>query len=200
MNSYHNSTTHPQWATQKEITPSLWLPNTTGGPEWIHGWKDVAECSHCLQSKVCTTKKKTPLYHIPRDPSMWPFNVITLDLITQLLKANGHDAILTIMDQGCSWAATFVPCNTTTTGEGVALLYMKYLLPWFGVPSKVILDRDPCFTSHFAKAANKFCVHVCCQHHTPPSVQPWLRHPALSLNHCAPTHAAPIPAHQLGLA
>ena len=83
---------------------------------------------------------------------MHPFNVITLDLITQLPNANGHNAILTIVDQGCSRATIFLPCSMTITGEGVALLYLQHLFPWFGVPSKVILDKDPCFTSHFAQA------------------------------------------------
>ena len=58
---------------------------------------------------------------------MHPFNIITLDLITQLPKANGHNAILTIVDQGCSRAAAFIPCNMRITGEGVVLLYLKYL-------------------------------------------------------------------------
>ena len=80
------------------------------------------------------------------------FNVIALDLITQLPKANGHDAILTIVDQGCSRATIFLPCHTTITGEGVTLLYLKYVFLWFGVPSKVISNRDPQFTSHFAQA------------------------------------------------
>ena len=83
---------------------------------------------------------------------MCPFNVVALDLITQLPKANGYDAILTIVDQGCSRATMFPPCHTTITREGVALLYLKHLFPWFGVPSKVISDRDPHFTSHFTQA------------------------------------------------
>ena len=83
---------------------------------------------------------------------MCPFNVITLDLITQLPKANRYDAILTIVDQGCSRAAMFLPCHMMITGEGVALLYLKHLFPWFGVPLKMISDRDPCFTLHFAQA------------------------------------------------
>ena len=129
------------------IAQHYWWP---GMNTWVERY--VTGCAHCQQSKVHTTKKKTPLYHIPGDPSMQPFNVIALDLITQLLKANGHDAILTVIDQGCSREATFIPCNTTITREGVALLYMKHLFHWFRVPSKVILDRDPCFTSHFTKA------------------------------------------------
>ena len=83
---------------------------------------------------------------------MCPFNIITLDLITQLPKVNRHDSILTIIDQGCSRAAIFIPYNTTITGEGVLLLYLKHLFPWFGVPSKVISDRDPHFTLHFVQA------------------------------------------------
>ena len=83
---------------------------------------------------------------------MQPFNIIALDLITQLPEANRHDTILTIVDQGCSRAAIFLPCHTTITREGVALLYLKYLFPWFGVPSKVISNWDPHFTSHFTQA------------------------------------------------
>ena len=83
---------------------------------------------------------------------MHPFNIIALDLITQLPKVNEHNAILTVIDQGCSRAAIFIPCSMTITREGVALLYLKHLFPWFSVPSKVISDRDPHFTSHFAQA------------------------------------------------
>jgi hypothetical protein len=74
-----------------------------------------------------------------------------MDLITGLLKWNGRDAILTIVDHGCSRAAIFLPCSTTITGPGIAELYLKHLYPWFGIPSKMISDRDPRFTSHFGK-------------------------------------------------
>ena len=71
---------------------------------------------------------------------MHPFNTIALDLITQLPKTNGYNTILTIIDQGCSRATIFIPCQTTITGEGIAMLYLKHLFPWFGVPSRVISD------------------------------------------------------------
>jgi hypothetical protein len=78
-----------------------------------------------------------------------------MDLITQLPKSNGSDAILTIVDQGCTRAAVFLPCSTTITGEGVARLYLENIYQWFGLPERVISDRDPRFTSHFAKALCK---------------------------------------------
>ena len=78
-----------------------------------------------------------------------------MDLITQLPKSGGKDAILTIVDHGCTRAATFLPCTTTITAEGVAQLYMEHVYRWFGLPNKIISDRDPRFTSLFAKALCK---------------------------------------------
>ena len=75
-----------------------------------------------------------------------------MDLITGLPKRRNHNAILTIVDQGCSRAAIFLPCNTTITGAGVAQLYFDNVIQWFSIPKKVISDRDPRFTSHFARA------------------------------------------------
>ena len=150
MAQFHNSPTTRHLGgdnTLALISQHYWWPGMNTWIEWY-----VAGCAHCQQNKIHTTKRKTPLYCILGDPSMCPFNVIALDLITQLPKAGEHDAILTIVDQGCSRATTFIPCSTTIMGEGVALLYLKHLFPWFGVPSKVISDRDPHFTSHFAQA------------------------------------------------
>jgi len=69
------------------------------------------------------------------------------------LPPNGpHDLILTIVDHGCSHAAVFLPCATMTTGPRVAQLYFNNVYRWFGLPLKVISDRDPRFTLHFGHA------------------------------------------------
>jgi hypothetical protein len=75
-----------------------------------------------------------------------------MDLITDLPKSDGFDSILTIVDQGCFKAAKFIPCNKTIDGSGVALEYLKNLVPWFRIPKRIISDRDPRFTSHFSKS------------------------------------------------
>jgi hypothetical protein len=75
-----------------------------------------------------------------------------MDLITGLPRVQGKDAILTIVDHGCSWAAIFLACTTTITGLEITALYLKNIYPWFGLPKKVIMDRDPQFTLHFGKA------------------------------------------------
>jgi hypothetical protein len=75
-----------------------------------------------------------------------------MDLITGLPPRGKNNAILTIVDHGCSRAAVFLPCSDTITGPGIAQLYLDNVYRWFGLPSKVISDRDPHFTSHFGKA------------------------------------------------
>ena len=75
-----------------------------------------------------------------------------MDLITGLPISRGFNAILTIVDHGCSRAAIFLPCHTSITGPQIAQKYLRHLYPWFGLPNKIISDRDPRFTSHFGKA------------------------------------------------
>jgi hypothetical protein len=75
-----------------------------------------------------------------------------MNLITNLPLLNKYDAILTIINQGCSKAAKFIPCNKTIDGQGVATLYFKHLFPFFGIPKCIISDRDLRFTSHFSEA------------------------------------------------
>jgi len=48
-------------------------------------------------------------------------------------------------------AAKFIPCTKTIDGTGVALEYLKHLVPWFRLPKWIILDHDPWFTSAFVK-------------------------------------------------
>jgi len=111
----------------------------------------VRGCATCQENKPRTTHRHAPLQTIPVEPHQGPFQVVAMDLITDLPESNGFNAILTVIDQGCSKAAKFIPCTTTITGEGVATLYLRHLVPWFGVPRKIISDRDPRFVSRFTK-------------------------------------------------
>ena len=74
-----------------------------------------------------------------------------MDLITDLPRSEGYDAILTIINQGCSKAAKFIPYNKTIDAEGVVRKYLCHLVPWFSIPKWIILDHDPHFTSWFSQ-------------------------------------------------
>ena len=73
-----------------------------------------------------------------------------MDLIVDLPPSEGYDSILTITDHDCTKASLFFPCKQTITSQGVAALYAKHIFPHFGVPNRVISDRDTRFTSNFA--------------------------------------------------
>src|SRR6266545_5846051 len=118
--------------------------------EWIAQY--VKGCATCQQNKNITHKKRTPLYWIPTDDHAKPFQQIAMDLITGLPSCDRKDAILTIVDHGCSRAAIFLPCTTSITGPQIAQLYLEHVYKWFGLPMRMISDRDPWFTSHFGRS------------------------------------------------
>jgi hypothetical protein len=117
---------------------------------WIATY--VKGCAMCQQNKIQTHKTKVPLFRIPTTQNALPFQRVAMDLITGLPLCHGKDAILTIVDHGCSQGAIFLPCSTTIMGPGIAQLYLDNVYQWFGLPTKIISDRDPRFTSHFGRA------------------------------------------------
>jgi RNase H-like domain found in reverse transcriptase/Integrase zinc binding domain len=149
MNIWHKGSIngHPgQDETIRRINKEYFWP---GVKTWITEY--IKGCTTCQQNKNLTHRIKTPIFRIPSTISAKPFSHITMDLITELPKSKGHDAILTIVDHGCSHMAIFLPCSMTITGAGIAQLYLEHLFQWFGLPQKIISNRDPHFTSHFAQ-------------------------------------------------
>ena len=88
--------------------------------KWVENY--VKGCAKCQQNKTLTHWTTTPPYKINIPPLAQLFEVIAMDLITQLPNSNGHDTILTIIDHGCTRVALFLPCTTNVTGEGIAKL------------------------------------------------------------------------------
>ena len=94
----------------------------------------VRGCVTCQQNKPRMTHRKVPLQPITTNPHSGPFQMVAMDLITDLPESQGFNAILTIIDHGCSKAAKIIPCTTAITGQEVAALYLQHLIPWFGIP------------------------------------------------------------------
>ena len=112
----------------------------------------VSGCADCQRNKVNTQVKKAPLSPILPQPEALPFETVAMDFIVKLPISNGFDSILTITDHDCTKAAIFIPCNETITAEGVAELYLQHVFKRFGLPQKVISDRDPRLAGKFTQA------------------------------------------------
>jgi Integrase zinc binding domain len=138
MHTWHDGPLngHPRRdETIRRVNKEYFWPGTRA---WIMEY--VKGCTTCQQNKNLTHCIKTPLFRIPSTIDAKPFSHIAMDLITGLPKSDGHDAILTIVDHGCSRGAIFLPCSTTITGTGIAKLYLENVFRWFGLPKKIISD------------------------------------------------------------
>src|SRR5712672_3946430 len=111
----------------------------------------IKGCATCQMSKINMNPSKPALFPITPEPNALPFQTISLDFIVKLPELEGFDTILTITDHDCSKAAMFMPCNETVNAAGVAKLYATYVFPHYGLPRKIISDRDPRFASNFSR-------------------------------------------------
>jgi hypothetical protein len=153
IQSHHDTPVHRHPGISKtiQLTERLyWWPKMRLDiTEYVKG------CADCQQHKVNTQPTKAPLQPIYPKLEATPFETVALDFIVKLPVSQGYDLILTITDQGCTKAAIFIPCNKDITAEETAALYIKHVFAHFGLPTKVISDRDPCFMSKFIQAACK---------------------------------------------
>ncbi|CAI7931085.1 unnamed protein product [Closterium sp. NIES-54] len=80
-----------------------------------------------------------------------PWQVVSLDFITGLPSTSrGHDSILVVIDK-FSKMGHFLPTNATATTEATARLFFDRIITIHGIPTTLISDRDPKFTSKFWK-------------------------------------------------
>jgi hypothetical protein len=131
-----------------QLAGHLGIVNTIRGVMRDFWWPDVRRfteayirgCATCQSTKPMTTRPVPPAFPITTEEKQSPFQTISLDLITDLPSSEGYDSILTVVDQGCSKAAIFLPCNKNIDALGVAKLYAERIFPFFGVPQRVISD------------------------------------------------------------
>ena len=85
----------------------------------------------------------------PLELSYAPWDAISMDFITQLPKSGGCLMVGVIVD--CfTKMAHFIPVKDgQKTAEGCAKLFLENIWKLHGLPSSIISDRDPVFTSIF---------------------------------------------------
>jgi len=127
------------------IAPYYWWPGMK-----IFVTEYIKGCATCQMTKVNTHPAHPPMFPITPTKNACPFETVTMDFITKLPLSGGYDTILTITDTDCSKASVFIPCNEAIDSEGVALLYLNNIIPHYGIPHKIISDRDVRFVSKFS--------------------------------------------------
>ncbi|GJP48726.1 hypothetical protein CLOM_g8005 [Closterium sp. NIES-68] len=120
---------------------------------WPHLAEDVQKfvtsCDTCQRMKSSKQKKAGLLQPLPVPEQPW--QVVSLDFIIGLPPTtSGHDAILVVIDK-FSKIGHFIPTHTTERTEEIAQLFVRYIISQHGIPTTLISDRDPKFTSKFWK-------------------------------------------------
>ena len=67
-----------------------------------------------------------------------------MDLLTYLPLYNGFNAVLTIVDWFSKYI-TYVPCSTSSTALDLASLFYDNIVCKFGMPAKIVSDKDSRF-------------------------------------------------------
>ncbi|GJP81305.1 hypothetical protein CLOP_g11465 [Closterium sp. NIES-67] len=120
---------------------------------WPHLAEDVQKfvtsCDTCQRMKSSKQKKAGLLQPLPVPEQPW--QVVSLDFITGLPPTtSGHDTILVVIDK-FSKMGHFIPTHTTARTKETAQLFVRYIISQHGIPTTLISDRDPKFTSKFWK-------------------------------------------------
>jgi hypothetical protein len=149
LQEYHDapSAGHPGFhKTYSAIANKFWWPHMS---RTVRSY--VTTCPTCQLTKP-STQRSPGLLH-PHDVPPRPWAHVSLDLITDLPPSLGPDgrtcdSIATFVDM-LTKQAHFVRCNKVITAPQLAQLFLDNVYRLHGIPSKLVSDRDPRFTSDF---------------------------------------------------
>ena len=107
----------------------------------------VRPCDDCQRNKASRHKRHGMLH--PLELSYSPWDSISMDFITHLPVSEDCSTVWVIVDRYTKMAH-FVPVkNAQKTAEGCTKLFLANVWKLHGLPSDIVSDRDPVFTSTF---------------------------------------------------
>src|SRR5258707_2423714 len=143
---HHSATVagHPRrWKTLELVSRNYWWP---GLSRYIARF--VAGCDACNQMKTFPMQKVGKL--IPNKVPDRCWQVISVDMIGELLDSKGYNAVLMVVD--ClSKQIHAIPTVTSLDSAGVAWLFLEHIWRHHGLPEEVISNHGPAFMSNFSR-------------------------------------------------
>jgi len=106
----------------------------------------VAECDVCQHHKGETIKSVGTLQPFPIPTSVW--TKVSMDFITGLPKSGNKSVIMVVVDR-LSKDAHFCAIAHPFTLALVAQYFMDQILKLHGMPTSIVSNHDPIFTSNF---------------------------------------------------
>ena len=106
----------------------------------------VHSCAVCQKNKSEHLQPGGLLQPLEVPTTVW--SDVAMDFVEALPKVNGKTVILTVVDR-FSKAAHFIALAHPYTATSVARAFFFEIVHLHGIPSSVVSDRDPVFTSTF---------------------------------------------------
>jgi hypothetical protein len=117
----------------------------------------VRGCQTCIQSKPDRSSYPSKLQTLPVPFEAW--ETVTMDFIEELPHSTIADCILVVVDKFTRYAH-FIPLSHLYTAYSVASVFMNVVYRLHELPTSIISDRDPVFTSKFWQSLFKLAVSV----------------------------------------
>ncbi len=136
--------------THDRLRSSVYFPKMR---KVIQGYIDG--CPACQLSKP---SRQLPYGQLqPVGKAQQPLEELSLDFIVGLpFTPKGNNCLMTVTDKFSKFIR-LVPGNETDKAENWAEQYFNIVYPTWGIPSRLISDRDPKFTSDFWKTLFRKC-------------------------------------------
>jgi hypothetical protein len=130
---------------QDLVTQDFWWPGLNAFVQ-----RFVTGCAICQAHKVNTHPSTPPLVPLASIATR-PFQQVSVDLITNLPSFLGFDLVMVVVNHGLMKGVIVSPCHKNIDAAGVAQLFFKTVFTRFGLHDCCISDREPQFTSAFAR-------------------------------------------------
>lgn len=114
--------------------------------EEVHQY--VQSCQICQMTKPELIHTPGLLQPLPIPEEAW--TSISMDFITGLPKSEGKEVIMVVVDRFTKYSH-FIPLSHPYRAADVAQSFLDHVYKLYGLPSSLITDRDPIFTSRFWK-------------------------------------------------
>ncbi|KAL0448767.1 UNVERIFIED_CONTAM: Transposon Ty3-I Gag-Pol polyprotein [Sesamum latifolium] len=132
----------------RDLRPYYWWPTMK---------KDVAEfVAKCLTCQQVKAEHQAPAGKLhPLSIPEWKWEKITMDFVIGLPRTfRKHDVVWVIVDR-LTKSAHFLPIYQNDSLDKLAELYISEIVRLHGIPTSIVFDRDPRFTSHFWGSLHK---------------------------------------------
>lgn len=135
---------HPgRWKTLELVSRNYWWP---GISRYVDRY--VKGCDACNRTKTFPGAPAGPL--LPNEIPDRRWQVVTVDLITELPVSNGKDAIFVAVDRKGK-RAHFAATTSEVNSLGIARIFRDQVWKHHGLPEVTISDRGPQFVSHLMR-------------------------------------------------